>query len=66
MAGRRFDVADVVEVLLRWQTLVLGLVAGATILIGLPIGRMRSPRPRLRQFLSSLAIGSSSSWSGTC
>ena len=39
------------------QTLLLGFVAGATILIGLPLARMRSPRPRLRQFLSSLAIG---------
>jgi ZIP family zinc transporter len=39
------------------QTLVLGFIAGVTILLGLPIGRLRSPRPGLRQFLNALAIG---------
>ena len=39
------------------QTLVLGFVAGATIVLGLPIGRMRSARPGLRQFLNALAAG---------
>jgi ZIP family zinc transporter len=39
------------------QTLLLGFVAGVTILIGLPIGRLRAPRPGLRQFLNALAIG---------
>ena len=39
------------------QTLVLGFIAGVTILLGLPLGRLRAPRPGLRQFLNSLAIG---------
>jgi zinc transporter, ZIP family len=39
------------------QTLLLGFIAGATILLGLPLGRVRAPRPGTRQFLSSLAIG---------
>jgi ZIP family zinc transporter len=39
------------------QTLVLGLIAGATILLGLPLGRMRAPRPGLRLFLNALAVG---------
>jgi ZIP family zinc transporter len=37
--------------------LLLGFIAGVTILIGLPLGRMRAPRPGLRQFLNALAIG---------
>jgi ZIP family zinc transporter len=39
------------------QTLVLGFVAGVTILLGLPIGRLRTPGPGLRQFLNALAVG---------
>ena len=39
------------------QTLVLGFIAGATILLGLPVGRLGNPRPGLRQFLNALAIG---------
>jgi ZIP family zinc transporter len=39
------------------QTLVLGFIAGVTILLGLPIGRLKDPRPALRQFLNALAIG---------
>jgi len=39
------------------QTLLLGFIAGVTILLGLPIGRMRSPHPGLRQFLNALAAG---------
>ena len=39
------------------QTLILGFVAGGTILLGLPLGRMRAQRPALRQFLNSLAVG---------
>jgi zinc transporter, ZIP family len=39
------------------QTLLLGCIAGVTILLGLPIGKMRAPRPGLRQFLNALAIG---------
>jgi zinc transporter, ZIP family len=39
------------------QTLALGAVAGFTILLGLPFGRLRSADPRLRAGLSSLACG---------
>jgi len=39
------------------RTLVLGVIAGITILLGLPIGRMRRPMPRVRQFLNAVAIG---------
>ena len=39
------------------QTLLLGFIAGATILLGLPLGKLRAPRPGLRQFLNALAIG---------
>jgi ZIP family zinc transporter len=37
--------------------LLLGVIAGVTILLGLPVGRLRRPLPRLRQFLNALAIG---------
>jgi ZIP family zinc transporter len=36
---------------------VLGAIAGMTILLGLPIGRLRKPMPALRQFLNAVAIG---------
>src|SRR6201997_3743337 len=39
------------------HTLLLGFIAGVTILIGLPLGRVRAPRPGMRQFLSAVAIG---------
>jgi len=39
------------------QVLLLGFIAGVTILIGLPIGRLRSPSKSLSQFLNALAIG---------
>jgi zinc transporter, ZIP family len=39
------------------QTLVLGLIAGVTILLGMPVGRLRSPAPRLRIILNSVAVG---------
>jgi ZIP family zinc transporter len=39
------------------QTLLLGFIAGVTILVGLPLGRVRAPRPGRRQFLNALAIG---------
>lgn len=39
------------------QTLVLGFIAGATILLGLPVGRLRTPHPSLRLFLNALTIG---------
>ncbi|MEV6208422.1 ZIP family metal transporter [Kitasatospora sp. NPDC051914] len=36
---------------------LLGAVAGFTIFLGLPIGRLRSPAPRLRAALNATAIG---------
>src|SRR5260370_6789742 len=39
------------------QTLLLGSIAGVTILLGLPLGRMLAPRPGLRLFLNAVAIG---------
>src|ERR1051325_8837729 len=39
------------------NTLILGAVAGLTIFVGLPMGRVRSTSPALRASLSSLATG---------
>ena len=39
------------------RTLVLGAIAGSTIFLGLPLGRMRNPVPRLRAALNAVAIG---------
>jgi len=39
------------------RTLILGFIAGATIVLGLPIGRMHAPAPRTRTLLNALAIG---------
>jgi ZIP family zinc transporter len=39
------------------HTLLLGCIAGVTILLGLPVGRMRSPAPGLRLFLNAAAVG---------
>jgi ZIP family zinc transporter len=39
------------------KTLVLGLIAGGTIVFGLPIGRLRSPAPSLRLVLNAVAVG---------
>ena len=39
------------------QTVLLGLIAGVTILIGLPIGRIRRPMRGVRAFLNATAIG---------
>jgi ZIP family zinc transporter len=39
------------------QTLLLGAIAGATIVIGLPVGRLRRPVPTLRVFLNACAVG---------
>lgn len=39
------------------QTLALGAIAGFTIYLGLPLGRVRSVSPKLRAGLSSLAAG---------
>src|ERR671930_408861 len=39
------------------QTLLLGAIAGLTIFLGLPIGRMQSVRPATKAFLASTATG---------
>ena len=39
------------------QTLLLGFIAGVTILIGMPVGRLRRPAPSLRLVLNSVAVG---------
>ena len=38
-------------------TLLLGLIAGGTIFIGLPLGRMHRPMPNLRVMLNAIAVG---------
>lgn len=38
-------------------TLLLGFIAGATIVLGLPIGRLRGPAPGLRALLNAVAVG---------
>ncbi len=39
------------------KTLLLGLIAGVTIALGMPIGRLRRPVPSLRLFLNATAVG---------
>jgi ZIP family zinc transporter len=39
------------------QIVFLGAIAGFTIFLGLPLGRIRAPMPRLKVFLNALAIG---------
>ncbi len=39
------------------ETLLLGLIAGATIMLGLPVGRLQRPAATLRAVLNALAIG---------
>src|SRR2546430_17581110 len=39
------------------QTLALGAIAGLTIFLGLPIGRMESVKPATKAFLASTATG---------
>jgi len=39
------------------QTLLLGAIAGSTILLGMPLGRMQRPAPVLRLGLNGVAIG---------
>jgi ZIP family zinc transporter len=39
------------------KTLLLGFIAGVTIVLGLPIGRLRRPLPSLRLMLNAIAIG---------
>ncbi|PXW28782.1 UNVERIFIED_CONTAM: ZIP family zinc transporter [Williamsia faeni] len=36
---------------------LLGAIAGSTIVLGLPLGRLTAPAPRLRALLNALAIG---------
>jgi ZIP family zinc transporter len=40
-----------------WEIVGLGAIAGFTIYLGLPIGRLRNPMPSLRAFLNAVAIG---------
>src|SRR5437899_1869146 len=39
------------------QIALLGAIAGFTIYLGLPLGRLRSPMPRVRALLNAVAIG---------
>ncbi|WP_230209221.1 ZIP family metal transporter [Nostocoides sp. HKS02] len=39
------------------QIALLGMIAGFTIFLGLPIGRLRQPAPRLKAALNGVAIG---------
>jgi ZIP family zinc transporter len=39
------------------ETLLLGFIAGVTIVLGLPVGRMRRPAPTLRALLNAIAVG---------
>jgi len=38
-------------------TMLLGFIAGVTILLGLPIGRLRTPAPAFRALLNATAVG---------
>lgn len=40
-----------------WEVVVLGAIAGFTIFLGLPIGRLENPAPSLRAFLNAIAVG---------
>src|SRR3979411_918309 len=39
------------------DTVILGAIAGFTIFLGLPIARLKSPRPGWQAFLSAIATG---------
>jgi ZIP family zinc transporter len=39
------------------KTLLLGFIAGVTILIGIPLGRVRRPIPKLKLVLNGVAVG---------
>ena len=39
------------------QTTLLGFIAGATIFLSLPLGRLRGPAPRLKAFLNAASAG---------
>jgi zinc transporter, ZIP family len=40
-----------------WHTTLLGFIAGGTIFLGLPLGRLRNPRPGLKSFLNAGSAG---------
>jgi zinc transporter ZupT len=40
-----------------WPTLLLGLVAGFTIFLGLPVAKLRNVKPQAMSLLNSLAVG---------
>lgn len=40
-----------------WETTLLGFIAGVTIFLGLPLGRLRNPRPILKTFLNGGSAG---------
>ena len=39
------------------ETILLGAIAGSTIFLGLPMGRLRNPRPALKAFLNAASAG---------
>jgi zinc transporter, ZIP family len=39
------------------RTLVLGAIAASTIFLGLPLGRLKNPAPRLKAFLNAFSAG---------
>jgi ZIP family zinc transporter len=39
------------------EIVLLGAIAGLTIFLGLPIGRLKNPMPALRAFLNAVAVG---------
>jgi ZIP family zinc transporter len=39
------------------KTLLLGFIAGVTIVLGLPVGRLRRPAPALSALLNAIAVG---------
>jgi zinc transporter, ZIP family len=39
------------------KTMVLGLIAGVTIVLGIPLGRIKRPMPSLRLMLNAVAVG---------
>src|SRR2546426_345789 len=52
------DAADRVSAEMTFaRTVVLGAIAGSTIFLGLPIGRLRNPRPRLKALLNAVSAG---------
>lgn len=39
------------------QTILLGAIAGSTIFLGLPLGRLKNPRARLKAWLNAMSAG---------